>query len=42
MSDACLRCTRFKDTYDSLPKPVMKADACRVLYMHKYGGARLS
>ncbi|KAK9834860.1 hypothetical protein WJX81_004486 [Elliptochloris bilobata] len=28
----------FKDTYDSLPKPVMKADACRVLYMHKYGG----
>ena len=42
ISDACVRCTRFKDTYDSLPKPVMKADACRVLYMHKYGGARWS
>ncbi|KAK9834859.1 hypothetical protein WJX81_004379 [Elliptochloris bilobata] len=28
----------FKDTYDSFPKPVMKADACRVLYMHHHGG----
>ena len=30
---------RFKDTYDALPKPIMKADACRALYMHFYGGA---
>ena len=29
---------RFKDTYDALPKPIMKADACRALYMHFYGG----
>ena len=29
---------RFKDTYDAYPRPVMKADACRVLYMHYYGG----
>ncbi len=32
-------CRRFKDTYDSLPQPVMKADAVRPLYMHRYGGA---
>ena len=30
---------RFKETYDALPKPIMKADACRALYMHFYGGA---
>jgi len=30
---------RFKETYDSLSFPVMKADACRYLYMHRYGGA---
>ena len=28
----------FLDTYDSLPKPVMKADASRYLYMHHMGG----
>lgn len=28
----------FLDTYDSLPKPVMKADASRYLYMHHIGG----
>ncbi|KAK9834869.1 hypothetical protein WJX81_004897 [Elliptochloris bilobata] len=28
----------FKDTYDSFAKPVMKADASRVLYLHHYGG----
>ena len=30
---------RFKDTFDALPYPVMKADACRYLYMHQFGGA---
>ncbi|KAK9834841.1 hypothetical protein WJX81_002915 [Elliptochloris bilobata] len=28
----------FKDTYDALPKRIMKADTCRALYMHHYGG----
>ena len=31
----------FLDTYDSLPKPVMKADASRYLYMHHMGGEHL-
>ena len=35
----CVSLCRFKDTYDSLPQPVMKADAVRPLYMHRYGGA---
>ncbi len=28
----------FLDTYDALPKPVMKADSVRYLYMHHLGG----
>ena len=28
----------FLDTYDALPKPVMRADAARLLYMHARGG----
>ncbi|KAI9192968.1 nucleotide-diphospho-sugar transferase [Polychytrium aggregatum] len=28
----------FLSTYDSLPKPIMRADAARYIYMHKYGG----
>ncbi|KAK9825165.1 hypothetical protein WJX81_000314 [Elliptochloris bilobata] len=28
----------FRDTFDALPAPVMKADACRYLYMHHFGG----
>ena len=28
----------FLDTYDSLPRPVMRADAARLLYMHAHGG----
>jgi mannosyltransferase OCH1-like enzyme len=30
---------RFRDVYDALPRAVMKADACRYLYMHHVGGA---
>lgn len=28
----------FLRLYDALPKPIMRADAARYLYMHKYGG----
>lgn len=28
----------FLDTYDALPRPVMRADAARFLYMHAHGG----
>ena len=28
----------FLDTYESLPKPVMKADSARYLYMYHIGG----
>ena len=28
----------FLDTYESLPKPVMKADSARYLYMYHLGG----
>ena len=34
-----LRACRFRETWDALPQPVMKADACRLLYMHHFGGA---
>lgn len=29
----------FLDTYDALPKPIMKADSVRYLYMYHVGGA---
>ena len=32
----------FLDTYESLPKPVMKADSARYLYMYHIGGARVA
>jgi hypothetical protein len=32
----------FLDTYDALPKPIMKADSVRYLYMHHLGGAARS
>ena len=31
----------FLDTYESLPKPVMKADSARYLYMYHIGGLSL-
>ena len=31
----------FLDTYESLPKPVMKADSARYLYMYHIGGSPL-
>ena len=31
----------FLDTYESLPKPVMKADSARYLYMYHIGGLPL-
>lgn len=27
----------FLKTYDALPKPIMRADAIRSFYMHRYG-----
>lgn len=32
----------FLDTYDNLPKPIMKADSVRYLYMHHIGGTPCS
>ena len=31
----------FLDTYEALPKPVMKADSARYLYMYHIGGLPL-
>lgn len=28
----------FLDTYDNLPMGIMRADSCRILYMHHVGG----